>query len=183
MKRKRMSVSKRMYAWLPMAIAITLIFGSVYFVIRQTTRQAANDPQLQMAQDAAHDLVAGSLPADVVPTQKVDMSTSLAPFMIVYDDLGNVLASSGELNSAVPVLPAGVFDYTREHVEDRITWQPAPGVRAAIVVVRYTNGSRGFVLAGRSIREVEKRNQILLMQLAAAWIVSLGAAFIFKSRA
>ncbi len=180
MKRKRKSPTKRVYAWLPLAIGITLIFGIIFFVVRQTTRGAANDPQIQMAGDIAHDLSAGMSPAKVKPTQKVDIRESLSPFVIVYDDLGRVLASSGELDGKTPVLPAGVLDYTREHVQDRITWEPAPGVRSAIVVMRYTNGTPGFVLVGRSIREVENRTQILLFQLAAAWMVSLGVSYLLR---
>ncbi len=41
--------------------------------------------------------------------------------------------------------------------EDRITWQPEPGIRSAVVVVHYTGATPGYVMAGRSLREVEWR--------------------------
>ncbi len=38
-----------------------------------------------------------------------------------------------------------------------MTWQPERRVRIATVVVRYEGRESGFVLAGRSLREVEER--------------------------
>jgi len=54
----------------------------------------------------------------------------------------------------VPVYPTGVMDYVRKNGQDRVTWQPEVGIRMATVVVPYNNG---FVLAGRSLTEIEKR--------------------------
>jgi hypothetical protein len=64
--------------------------------------------------------------------------------------------------------------------EDRITWQPAPGVRVAAVIVPYGGQQPGFVLAGRSLRLVEQREDALLRDvaggLAAGLAVTLAAA-------
>jgi hypothetical protein len=139
MKRTRISVGKRVYAWLPIAIGITFVFGILYILVNQIIRQGANDPQIQMAQDAAHDLSEGMPPREVIPAKNIDIRESLAPFMIVYDDAGRVLASSAELDGKTPVLPPGVFDYTREHVEDRIPG--APGIDGYFVM-RFTDGTR-----------------------------------------
>ena len=43
--------------------------------------------------------------------------------------------------------------------EDRLTWQPEPGVRSATVVVHYQGAQAGFVMAGRSLREVGKSHR------------------------
>jgi hypothetical protein len=67
----------------------------------------------------------------------------------------------------------GVFDYVRQHDQDRITWQPEPGVRIATVVAGYTGSQSGFVLAGRSLREVEKRESQAEMEAGVVWIVTL----------
>jgi hypothetical protein len=74
--------------------------------------------------------------------------------MIVYDDQGEAVASSGALHGQIPSLPAGVLDYVRENSEDRVTWQPEAGVRIAAVIVRFEGVESGFVLAGRSLREL-----------------------------
>jgi hypothetical protein len=53
-----------------------------------------------------------------------------------------------------------------------VTWQPRPGVRIASVTVPWHGGT---VLAGRSLREVERQEDNALFLAAAAWLVMLGA--------
>ena len=141
-------------AWAPLALASIGLTFLVYLVFQQAGRMGANDPQIQMAEDAAARLEGGASPAEVVPADTVEISTSLAPFVVVFDPGGAVLASSAELHGAAPALPDGVLAYAQTHGEDRITWQPEPGVRMAAVVVPYPGGA---VLAGRPLREVESR--------------------------
>jgi hypothetical protein len=140
--------------WLPLAIATAGLCGLAYMTVQQSLRQGANDPQIQMAEDAASALNGGASVNSIMPATNVELTTSLAPFIIVFDDSGNVLAASATLHGSVPVYPSGVLDYARQHGEDRVTWQPETGVRMATVVARY---DKGFVLAGRSLREVEIR--------------------------
>ncbi len=159
--------------WLPLAVVITLLCGLTYLVVQQSLRWGANDPQIQMAQDAAAALAAGGTPESVLPAAQVEISGSLAPFMVVYSDAGEALASSARLHGEVPALPPGIFDYTRQHGEDRVSWQPEPGVRIAAVVVAYGGAQPGFVLAGRSLLEVEKRESQVGQLTGIAWLVSL----------
>jgi hypothetical protein len=140
--------------WLPLAIATAGLCALVYLTVQQSLRMGANDPQIQMAEDAASSLNAGASVESVVPSAKVEIADSLAPFVIVFDDSGKVLASSATLHGVVPAYPAGVLDYVRQKGQDRVTWQPKVGVRMATVVVPYNNG---FVMAGRSLTEIEKR--------------------------
>ena len=160
--------------WLPLAIAIAGLCGLVYLTVQQSLRMGANDPQIQMAEDAASSLNAGGSVDSVVPTTKVEISDSLAPFLIVFDNSGKVLASSATLHGAVPTYPMGVLDSTRQQGQDRVTWQPEAGVRMATVVVPYTNG---FVMAGRSLTEVEKREsqaeQLSGLAMLAIWAATL----------
>jgi hypothetical protein len=166
--------------WLPLAIATAGLCGLVYLTVQQALRMGANDPQIQMAEDAASALNDGANVDSIVPVTKVELATSVAPFIIVFDDSGKVLAASATLHGAVPVYPAGVLDYTRQNGEDRVTWQPENGVRMATVVVRY---DRGFVLAGRSLREVEIREDntekisglaMLVIWAATLFVIVLG---------
>ncbi len=159
--------------WFLFAVALTLIFLTIYTAVQQSLRQSANDPQIQMAEDAAAALNGGMQPMNVVGTGGVDMAQSLAPFMIVYDASGKVLAASGKLNGVPPVLPPGVYKHVQNHGEDRITWQPQNGVRIAAVIVPFSGRQSGYVLAGHSLREVEKRENNLFLQTALAWIVTL----------
>ncbi len=165
--------------WLPLAAISVVVCGLVYVVAQQVLRQSANDPQIQMAEDAAAALAAGTPAAELAPPGQVELSQSLAPAVMIFDDQGQVLASSARLHGEVPSLPAGLLDYVRAHGEDRVTWQPESGVRQAAVIVRAQGTQNGFVLSARSLREVEKREaQAQLLSgvgLLASLIVSLVA--------
>src|SRR5262249_54008481 len=159
----------------------TVLCFLVYLAVQQTLRESANDPQIQMAEDAATLFSSGAAlsPALLQPAQPIDVAKSLAPFMIFYDDDERVVASTGALRGQPPSPPPGVFDYVRQNGEERGTWQPEPGVRIASVVVR-ANGTRaGFVLAGRSLREVEKREARAMTGAGAALLFALGISLAF----
>ena len=81
--------------------------------------------------------------------------------------------------------------------EDRITWQTASGLRFATVIVHWSSTSAsistdksggaipsGFVLVGRSLREIEQRESQLEIVTVFAWFVSvlciIVSAFIFR---
>lgn len=155
-------------AWLPLGIAITGMCLLVYATVQQNYRQSLNDPQIQLAEDTAR-IVAAGVPASVLIADggKIDIDASLSPWLVMYDAQGAPLASSALLNNTVPQIPAGVFDTARAKGENRITWQPEPGVREAIVVV--AAGEKGFAVAGRNMREVEARESSLSLFVFAAW--------------
>lgn len=159
--------------WIPLAVVITLLSGFLFSLQQQNIRTSANDPQIQMVEDAANALNAGKDPQTLVNAIPVDLSKSLSPYLIIFNDLGQPVASSAQLEGRTPVPPPGVFTYTKEHGEDRITWQPKPWIRSAAVIKRFDAGRGGFVLAGRSLREVESRTQNLLYLAAAGWGFSL----------
>jgi len=77
------------------------------------------------------------------------------------------------LDGKEPVIPTGVFASTQNSGETRFTWQPRTGVRSAVVVDYYKGASSGFVLVGRSIREVENREDNLELIVFLAWAVTL----------
>ncbi|WP_067930270.1 hypothetical protein [Alicyclobacillus kakegawensis] len=91
----------------------------------------------------------------------MDLHKSLQPFLIVYNREEKSVQSTGYVNGQVPPLPQGVLGFTRQHHEDCITWQPAPGIRIAAVVVSYGGNGGGYVLASRSLRVVEERESSL----------------------
>ncbi len=158
-------------AWVPFAVVVTMVAGLAYGLDQQNLRSGANDPQIQLAEDAAARLDAGATATAVVASSatRVDIARSLAPFVIVYDLRDQPMASSGELDGAVPVPPQGVTLSARTS-EDRVTWQPRSGVRIAAVVVGYRGGA---VLAGRSLRLVEQRADDALAVTAVLWVAAL----------
>ncbi len=162
--------------WLPLAVVVTAVCGLVYLAVQQELRQTANDPQIQIAEDAAAALENGAAVESVVTSEKTAIERSLAPFVIVYDDSGGVIGSSALLHGRIPKLPDGVLDYVRSNGQDRVTWQPEPGVRIAAVIVRSQGAQPGFVLVGRSLREVEVREDNAFREAAAAWFVTMAAS-------
>jgi hypothetical protein len=160
--------------WLPTVVASTLLAGLVYAAVQQNYRQSADDPQTQIARDAADRLSSGASPEQVVGTGRVDLSSSLAPFTIVYDGAGNPVAASGTLGGSPPTPPPGVLQRASDSGENSLTWEPRSGVREAVVVAPWSsNGSSGTVLVGRSLQEVEDREDRLTLMVGAAWIVVL----------
>jgi len=155
---------------------------ALYAIPQQVLRQGANDPQIQLADDLAARLEQGIAPAEAVPAGSVDIARSLSSFVIAYDDQGRPLASQAQLNGTAPAPPKGVFDYVRQHGEERLSWQPAIGngrsVRIAAVVQRVGGLHPGFVLAGRNMREVEAREEQVEQMAGLTWIGMLAVILV-----
>ena len=166
-------LNRVLFTWTCLGALATAVCLLVYLVAQQMWRQSANDPQIQLARDAAAAMAAGRPLDAVVPRETVDMERSLAPFLIVLDDSGKVVAASGTLRGNVPGVPRGVLAFVRAKGEERVTWQPIGGVRIASVVVSYSGSSQGFVLAGRSLQETEERVQQFQSLVGLAWIATL----------
>jgi hypothetical protein len=159
--------------WLAFMVAITFLAGLVYATVQQTLRQSANDPQIQMSEDAANALAMGKDLQTVLPSGTVNMANSLAPYLIIFNEAGKPLASSVQLDGVTPVVPSGVFGEVAQQGQERFTWQPETGVRSAAVVTHYKGANTaGFVLAGRSLREVEKREDQILLLAGLAWFAA-----------
>lgn len=168
-------------SWLPLAFALTVVCGLIYGTVQQNYRQSANDPQIQMVEDIIDALNTGLQPGNLNSPVKLDMAKTLSPFMIVYNATGTPIVSSGYLNNQIPILPTGVFDYAKARGQHRLTWSPQPDVRVAAVIQYYQtpptaeikDGQSGFVLAAKSLRDIEKNiNQALYLALIG-WIISL----------
>ena len=165
--------------WIPFAIVITLMCGLVYGSVQQAFRQGTNDPQIQMSEDIARQLDSGEDAIDAITsfTPPVNIALSLAPYVIIYNDVGEPISSTGMLDGKMPQVPRGVLEYARAHGQDRLTWQPKPDVRSAIVVTRVAGRNAGFVLVGRSLREVEHREDQLFLRVGFAWGLTLMSTF------
>jgi len=186
-----------------LAVLATGLALALYAIPQQVLRQGANDPQIALAGDLVAKLEQGVAPAVAVPAAGLDMARSLTPFVIVYDDQGRPLASQAQVNGQTPAPPQGVFDYVRQHGEERLSWQPilgttsnkdektalnggmalqrSHGLRIAAVIqrVQLANGnSAGFVLAGRNMREVEAREQQVSQMAGFTWICMLGVILV-----
>lgn len=169
----------------------------VYGAVQQSYRESANDPQIQMSEDLANSLKNGGQ----VPTfaSSKDVSATLSTFVMVFNKKGELATSEAVLDGKPPVVPNGVFDFIKTGLykpsilrpksffynlsqtqgENRFTWEPKEGVRIATVLTYYKGEKNsGYVLAGRSLREVEIREEKLEHHVAFAWIFTMAVSFI-----
>jgi hypothetical protein len=156
------------------AAFITIFCGLVYATVQQNYRTGANDPQVQLAIDIRQRLEQGQSINSHFPADTVDLGSSLGLFCTLFDKQGQALRSSGLLDGKFPQLPRGVFASTLSLGEDRVSWQPRPGVRMAMVIEPVHSGNAAFVAVGRSLLEVEVREHNLLVSILACWILCLG---------
>jgi len=164
--------------WLPIAVAVTGIAALAYVLVQQDLRQGANDPQIQIVEDAAVKLAAGAKPATLIGAEKIEISESLTPFEIVTNEKGKIISSSATLDGAAPSIPKGVLTTAKEQGDNRVTWQPREGVRVALIAKYFGGATPGYVLAGRSLREVEVRENQMLTLATSAWAGTLLASLV-----
>jgi len=170
-------MKKVLFYWLFAACIVTFVCFACYGIAQQMNRQSADEPQVQMAYDAALSLEGGASAASLVTGNKTDVSQSLSPFIIIYDENKNVIASSAVLDGAAPSLPSGILDKTPQNGDSRVTWQPRAGLRFATVTVR-TAGNGGFVVAGRSLYETESRIDKIGRLIFLGWAAGLLGFFV-----
>ncbi|MDR3558142.1 MAG: hypothetical protein P4L61_01285 [Candidatus Pacebacteria bacterium] len=159
----------RLFKYFCLFVMVTAIFGSIDLAMQQNYRQSANDPQIQIAEDGAAALSAGIMPQWNASTQ-IDAGRSLAPFVVIYSATGTPIAASGLINGAMPTIPSGIFASVKAHGEDRVTWQTPTSLRFAAVITSYKNG---YVMAARSLREIEIREDKLNRQVGLPYAVSV----------
>jgi hypothetical protein len=166
--------------WLPFAAIIIIFSGLVYAALQQNYRMSGNDPQIQIAEDISNAITKGKVsPRDIVtapPTEEI--GNSLSAFVAIFSATGTPIGSSVMVDGKLPSLPAGIFDKVKERGENRFTWQPKSGVRIAAVVISFSGPQSGFVLAGRSLKEVEARIKQLTIMTAAATALALVFAYL-----
>jgi hypothetical protein len=173
-----LEISRRSIA---LAAVSTIICLLVYVAVQQSLRTGANDPQIQMAEEAVRALERGDAIDKVVPAGTVEIERSLAPFLVIYDADGHAIAGSGALHGRPAAPPPGVFAYVRQNGEERVTWQPEPGVRLAAVVRSTPTKPAAFVLAARSLREVEKREAYTQNVAAGALVATFCVILLFAA--
>lgn len=167
--------------WIPFVLILSFFSFVVYIVVGQSVRSAANDTQAEVIEHVLREVYADPhLDLTRLLGPVIDIKENLAPFVIVFNNGGVPVASSAVLNGGTPVPPAGVFKYLLKHDDHRFTWQPEKGVRIAVVMRKLEGEPYGFILAGRSLREVERRKGEMGFLVVLSFVVGLGATFIYS---
>jgi hypothetical protein len=169
------TAQKLLLFWLTIMFLVTLTCSLVYLVTQQTVRLGANEQPTQLAMDTAIKLENGQSASGAVPAEKVDLSKSLSPFVMVYDINKNLIATSGMLGDSKPTYPLGVLDSVAKNGEDRVTWQSQNGLRYATVAIKIKSG---YIVAGRSLSEPEKLIDGIGRVVLMAWLACAGFSVI-----
>lgn len=166
------------FNYLLLLSCVTIIFVVIYVTVQQTYRTGADDPQIQITSDIKSRLHDGKNINQYL-NDTINISESLSPFVTLYDAKEKPLRSSGYLNEKPPQLPGGVFDFAKNYGEDRVTWQPQPGVRMAMVVVYTNTFPVSFIAAGRSLQEVEIRESKLVTIVFIGWVICVALVLLY----
>ncbi len=154
------------------AIIATVLTGLIYVSVQQAYRMGANDPQLQVARHIAYKISANRPVTNMAYNDTVNLLQSLATFIQVYNANHVLITSTGYIGLTAPLVPPGVLDAAAHNGENLVTWQPTQGVRLACVIEATSKGN--YVLVGRSLAEVEKRESNLLTMCILCWLACMG---------
>jgi hypothetical protein len=158
--------------WMPRAVAVvvtTILFGTIYLVAQHLDRNSANDTPWRLASQVASEIRGGQTTTlDAQP--HVDLSRSLAPFVVVEDAQGSPTAGSGFLKGSLVSLPTGVLSSAAASGRDDVTWQPESGLRFATVTLKVGDQ---FVSAGQSLQPTEDRDATLELLVGLGWLLAL----------
>ena len=163
-----------------MFLIITPVMAFAYVASQHYIRRSADFPQVTIASDKGQLLAEGADPSFVVGSSTLAMDQTLDTFIMVFNNSGTLVASNVKLHDKTPVPPQGVFDFTQANGQDLFTWQPSPGVRNAVVIQTYSGIHPGFILVGRSLREVESDESWVLSILVSLWIAFDLVAFLIS---
>ncbi len=166
------------FTHLAAATVVTILTALIYASVQQVYRSSANDPQLQIASDISDQLKKGGIVDKWFSRDTVEISQSLSVFTALYNDKGEPVQSTGVLDGNMPALPKGVFDFARNKGDNVFTWQPERGVRMAMVLRSLKSSPYSFVAVGRSLYEIEKREQNLRWMIFIGWILCIGVIVI-----
>jgi hypothetical protein len=181
-----MNYGNAFLAWLPLAAGLSGVCLLIGLAVQQDLRQSFNDPQVQIAEDAAISFKQGSTTTAILKNYPpIDISKSLSAWVAFYNQHGEPLGTSGRLEGVQPIIPQGVFNAaatnngksTQIDGQNRITWQPKEGVRVALVVLKTDSG---FVASGRNMSELEIREGSVNMLVFFAWIAILITTFFLQ---
>jgi hypothetical protein len=178
-----MTQNKKLFftIWIVFNLSISFMCAVVYVAAQQVLRMGADEPVVRLAIDTVWKMENGETAEEAVGSDIVDISVSLSPFVMVFDANKTLIAASGRMNGALLLYPKGVLGYVDKHGEDRISWLGINGVRYNSVALK---AGIGYVVAARSLREVETLIGLIGTLILLAWalyiVVSIPAYYFIK---
>ncbi|HMQ02101.1 MAG TPA: hypothetical protein PKD79_03470 [Candidatus Doudnabacteria bacterium] len=166
--------------FLTLAVVISVLFVSICYSARTVMRQAANDPQIEVT-DQVTNIVRQGVPIDAIVSgaEQIDMASSKALFVMIFDNNRTLVGSSAQLEGEAPTAPSEAFDKAGTQADYRFDWEPRPGVKVAAIMKQIDDDA--YVLAGRSLAEFETRTQTLKAPLWIGWAISMLLALLLAA--
>ncbi len=172
-------MTKKIILFIIFEVIISSFCLLVYVAVQQNYRTNADDPQIQIARELKIKYSKSGLDSLSDAKDKIEISSaSIFPFYVIYDENANPVISNALLYNNMPKLPLGVFRAAKEKGENKISWQPAPGLRFATIIVHVTGKFNGYILSGRSLLETEKRIENLTLMTGLAWLFTSAVVLI-----
>ncbi|MFA7308773.1 MAG: hypothetical protein WC045_01745 [Patescibacteria group bacterium] len=164
-------------------ILVSILCSGIYITGQQVLRRSANSPQEEIASQIAAQLAGDKKIDKFMPNTSVDIATSPDTFIMLYNDNQEMTISSTLLNGSAPRLPKDILNYAKDHTENKLTWEPVPGVRTALIVKRIEGKNPGYVAVGRSLTGTERNTLYLGLLMLTIWLVSLPTLiFLYKRK-
>lgn len=174
---------KRIFVfWIIIILLASFTAALAYLTTQQSLRLGANKIPSQLAVETILKLEQGKTPEEVLPAEKTDISKSLSPFIIIYDNNKNLVSASATISGAQPNYPTDILKNVSTTKQSRVTWQPKEGLRYATVALK--SGS-GYVVTGESLTQTEDiisnlGKLVLLSWLSFAVFSAFGLALLYQ---
>lgn len=154
------------------SVLVSGLLFTLYVCVQQSIRTGAEDPQRALALEMADRLNQGDSAMDLLPRPHVALENSELPFALWMDASGKTIRSTASLSGKDPAIPAGSLRFALTSGQNSITWQPSTDLRFAMVIYPVHAGSIAYVAVGRSLRQVEIREQQLFYLVSLAWLAA-----------
>lgn len=166
--------------FLTLVLLISVIFVAICVSARTVFRQNANDPQVEVTDQVAS-IVRQGVPLDAIVSgaEQIDLATSKALFVVVYDGDRNLVGSSATFNGDNPQIPGDALDKAKQAEDYRFDWQPDNGLKFGLVAKAIDD--QAFVVAGRSLTEMENRAAALHLPLWIGWVAAVLVALLLTA--
>jgi hypothetical protein len=151
---------------------VSVLFVTIYCSAHTVFRQQANDPQIEVTEQVAG-IVRQGIPLNAIISnaEQIDLASSKALFVMIFDKERTLVGSSAQLNGAAPSVPSEVFDQANEKGEYRFDFEPTENLKFAGVMKKIDDSA--YVLAGRSLSEMEVRVATLKQPLWIGWVIAV----------
>lgn len=173
---------RRQFKWASFSLIIIVLFGTMAVTVLTAQRQQVNSSLIELSEDAASKLNAGTAPKNVV-LGSVDIGDSLAPFTIVFDKSAHAVAGTGYLDGKLPAVPLGVLTSSNSKEYSAVTWQPQGSLRFALIT---TSANKYYVVSGRSLRIADHSSsitdQITVLGCAASLLILAASYWVCRSK-